>query len=206
MGLPPVMAVADMMTFAVETKLGAGATSEAVAAQTKPWTEALSQVQSHLSPSSRPTTFFTVSFASALASSALSVLLFILGLLSLRLLRGRLPRWILYLISALDAACLLAAGVLLVYAMNEGPRGLINYSGVSQGPWHSYVGFSLVVLFVGVLFKFLAIPLFFCLVFFAAFAGIIIGVLAIGCCCGDDDHEDDEYPFCEYPNDELGKA
>jgi hypothetical protein len=92
--------------------------------------------------------------------------------------------------------------------MDQGPRGLINYSGIDDGPWRSHVGSTLLVLFVGVLFKFLSIPLFFCLVFFAGFMAIFVGILAISCCCDDSDDstEDDEYPFCEYPNDGDVKA
>ncbi|KAH6900669.1 hypothetical protein B0T10DRAFT_453182 [Thelonectria olida] len=204
---PPVMTVGDMMTFAIEAKLGSDASTSSVAQQMKPWASALAQVESHLAPSSRPTTFFTVAFAAAVASTALSIILFILGILSLSVLRGRFPRWILYLISFLDAASFLSAGILIVLAMDQGPRGLINYSPTDQGSWRSHVGSTLLVLFVGVLFKFLSIPLFFCLVFFAAFMAIFVGILAISCCCDSDDStEDDEYPFCEYPNDGNVKA
>ncbi|KAI5467584.1 hypothetical protein BGZ63DRAFT_31210 [Mariannaea sp. PMI_226] len=205
---PPVMNIDQAITFAVNAKLGQNLSSSEITTLVKPWTTALSQVEGKLPSPSHFSTFYNAAFACIFASATMAIFLFPLALLSFSALRGRLPRWVPYLVSFLDAATLLSAGILVYFAMKQGPRALIDLSNIPQGSWHSYIGPGFSVLFVGVLFKLLSIEFFFCFVFFAIFLGAFVGIMAFTCFCrGEDDSiEDDTYPFCEYPNDTNDKA
>jgi hypothetical protein len=95
----------------------------------------------------------------------------------------------LYIVAFFDAMALLGAGVFVEYAMEEGPRGLISLSGVSQEP--GVRGPGSVALTLGVLIKFLAIELFLCL----AFVGVVLVCWLVYVClsmCHADDRTKDE--------------
>ncbi|KAF7549173.1 hypothetical protein G7Z17_g6573 [Cylindrodendrum hubeiense] len=175
---PPTMTIEDMITFAVTTQLDEDTSSAAIAKHIKPWTSALAQVEDDLAPASRPKTYFKAAVALTLISTILSILLLPLGIASLSVLRGKLHRWILYGIAFLDAMSFLGAGILAIYAMNDGPRGLIQLSDIDQGNERTFIGPGFYVLFAGVLFTLISIGLFFCI----AFIVLILIIFAVMAC------------------------
>ncbi|KPM45968.1 hypothetical protein AK830_g640 [Neonectria ditissima] len=178
---PPTMTIEDMIAFAVATQRDEDASSAAVAKHIKPWTSALAQVDDDLTPASRPRSFFKAAVALTLISTILSFVLLPLGAVSLA---GRLPRWILYAVAFVDALAFLAAGVLVIYAMDQGPRGLIQLSGIDQGNERTFVGPGFYVLFAGVLFTLISIGLFFCVAFCLVLFIIFIVMACMSSCCG----------------------
>ncbi|KAH7155736.1 hypothetical protein B0J13DRAFT_655373 [Dactylonectria estremocensis] len=176
---PPTMTIEDMIAFAVTTKFDVGTSSAVIAKHIKPWTSALAQVEDELAPVSRPKTFFKAAVALTLLSTILSLLLLPLGIAAISALRGKLHRWILYAIAFFDAISFLGAGILTIYAMNEGPRALIQLSGIDQGNERTFLGPGFYVLFAGVLFTLISIGLFFCV----AFIVVLFIVFIILACC-----------------------
>ncbi|KAI8691584.1 hypothetical protein LRP88_08840 [Fusarium phalaenopsidis] len=175
---PPMMTIEDMITFAVKTKMSDSTSESAIAKNIKPWTNALSQVEDDLPSPSRPESLLKGAVALSLISTLLSFLVLPLAVLSLSTLRGRLQRWVYYCIAMVDTLAFLGAGILVIYAMNDGPRSLIQLSGIDQGNERTFVGPGLYVLFAGVLFKLISIGIFFSI----AFIIVIMIVFAIIAC------------------------
>ncbi|KAK7431196.1 hypothetical protein QQZ08_002236 [Neonectria magnoliae] len=178
---PPTMTIEDMITFAVESQLDEDTSSASVAKQIKPWTSALAQVEDDLASPSRPKSFLKAAIALTLISTILSFVLLPLGAVSLT---GRLHRWILYAVAFVDGLSFLGAGILAIYAMDQGPRGLIQLSGIDQGNERTFIGPGFYVLFAGVLFTLISIGLFFCVAFCVV---LLIGFIVMACmssCCG----------------------
>ncbi|KAM0441179.1 hypothetical protein ACHAPT_000485 [Fusarium lateritium] len=175
---PPTMTIEDMITFAVKAKMPEDASESAIAKRVKPWATALSQVKDDLPPSSRPESFLKGAVALTIISTLLSFLVLPLAVLSLSLLRGKLQRWVYYGIAMIDTMAFLGAGILIIYAMNDGPRSLIQLSGIDQGNERTFVGPGFYVLFAGVLFKLISIGIFFSI----AFIIVILIIFAIIAC------------------------
>lgn len=175
---PPTMTIEDMITFAVKTKMSDGTSESAIAKHIEPWTNALSQVQDDLPSPSRPESLLKGAVALTLISTLLSFLVLPLAVLSLSTLRGRLQRWVYYCIAMVDTTAFLGVGILVIYAMNDGPRSLIQLSGIDQGNERTFIGPGFYVLFAGVLFKLISIGIFFSI----AFIIVIMIVFAIIAC------------------------
>jgi hypothetical protein len=122
--------------------------------------------------------------ALTLISTILSFVLLLLGAVSLA---GRLHRWILYAVAFVDALAFLGAGILAIYAMDQGPRGLIQLSGIDQGNERTFVGPGFCVLFAGVLFTLISIGLFFCVAFCAVLLIVFIAMTCLSCLCSGGD-------------------
>ncbi|KAH7156534.1 hypothetical protein EDB81DRAFT_880847 [Dactylonectria macrodidyma] len=197
---PPTMTIADMITFAVTTNSDAGTSSAVIAKHIKPWTSALAQVEDDLAPASRPKTFFKAAVALSLISTILSLALLPLGIAALSVLRGKLHRWILYAIAFLDAMSFLGAGILAIYAMNEGPRSLIQLSGIDQGNERTFLGPGFYVLFAGVLFTLISIGLFFCLAFIVVVFIVFIILACLSSGSGGSSKEEKTRTTYTHPN------
>ncbi|KAH6991079.1 hypothetical protein BKA56DRAFT_610639 [Ilyonectria sp. MPI-CAGE-AT-0026] len=197
---PPTMTIEDMITFAVTTQFDEDASSAVIAKHIKPWTSALAQVEDDLAPASQPKTYFKAAVALTLVSTILSFLLLPLGIASMSVLRGRLHRWILYGIAFLSAMAFLGAGILAIYAMNDGPRGLIQLSGIGQGNERTFIGPGFYVLFAGVLFTLISVGVFFCV----AFILVILIIFAIMAClssvCGGGGSRKGDTSYNNYEN------
>ncbi|KAJ3521616.1 hypothetical protein NM208_g13207 [Fusarium decemcellulare] len=175
---PPTFTTEDMIAMAVKGKLGDEASESAIARKIKPWTQVLSQVEDDVPPSARSESLFKAAVALTLISTILSFLVLPLAVLSLSLLRGKLQRWAYYGIAMIDTTAFLGAGILVIYAMNDGPRSLIQLSGIDQGNERTFIGPGFYVLFAGVLFKLISIGIFFTI----AFIIVILIVFAIISC------------------------
>ncbi|RSM02544.1 hypothetical protein CDV31_010849 [Fusarium ambrosium] len=203
---PPTMTIEDMITFAVETKMSGEASESSITKRVKPWTNALSQVKDDIPSSSRPESLLKGAVALSLISTLLSFLVLPLAVLSLSLLRGKLQRWVYYCIAMVDTMAFLGAGILVIYAMNDGPRSLIQLSGIDQGNERTFVGPGLYVLFAGVLFKLISIGIFFSI----AFIIVIMIVFAIIACIseaidGDSSNGSKEIIIVEVPRYDVEK-
>ncbi|KAM6537772.1 hypothetical protein FALCPG4_003677 [Fusarium falciforme] len=180
--LPPTMTIEDMITFAVKTKMSEKASESSIAKHIKPWTNALSQIQDGLPSPSRPESLPKGAVALSLISTLLSFLVLPLAVLSLSTLRGRLQRWVYYCIAMVDTMDCLGVGILVIYAMNDGPRSLFQLSGIGQGNERTFVGPGFYVQFAGVLFKLISIGIFFSITFIIVFIIVIMIVFAIIAC------------------------
>lgn len=178
------MTIEDMITFAVTTQFDEDTSSAVIAKHIKPWTSALAQVEDDLAPASQAKTYFKAAVALTLLSTILSFLLLPLGIASVSVLRGRLHRWILYGIAFLSAMAFLGAGILAIYAMNDGPRGLIQLSGIDQGNERTFIGPGFYVLFAGVLFTLISVGLFFCVAFILVILIIFAVMACLSSVCG----------------------
>lgn len=98
--------------------------------------------------------------------------------------RGRVKLWMLYLGTLLDGLLLLAAAVLAVYAMNEGPRAIVRYAaGGAEERLGDFLGPGMYVLAAGVLVKFLAIAGVFVGFLLFGFISLVVSCLAVMCAC-----------------------
>ncbi|KAJ4195762.1 hypothetical protein NW755_001924 [Fusarium falciforme] len=176
------MTIEDMITFAVKTKMSDKASESSIAKHIKPWTNALSQIQDGLPSPSRPESLPKGAVALSLISTLLSFLVPPLAVLSLSTLRDRLQRWVYYCIAMVDTMDCLGVGILVIYAMNDGPRSLIQLSGIGQGNERTFVGPGFYVQFAGVLFKLISIGIFFSIAFIIVFIIVIMIVFAIIAC------------------------
>ncbi|CAM1504692.1 Fc.00g022830.m01.CDS01 [Cosmosporella sp. VM-42] len=178
---PPTMTIKDMLSFAVEAQLPetTGNTTAAVEKTIKPWTSALASLEDSLPNPSGVNTKLKAATALALVATILAALSLPLTLLSLTILRTKLPRWTLYILALISAGFFLGAGILLIYAMNDGPRSILEYSGIDQGNERTYIGPGFFVLFAGVLFTLISIGIFFCV----AFCVVLMIVFALLACC-----------------------
>ncbi|KAH7257890.1 hypothetical protein BKA59DRAFT_523285 [Fusarium tricinctum] len=186
---PPSFSVEEMVTFAIETHLREDDDPSVFKRRMLPWTTALAQVKDELVMPSRLKALMQGAAALSLISTLISFALIPLTILYWTILRDQLRRWMLYIVAFFDAMALLGAGVFVEYAMEEGPRGLISLSGVSQEP--GVRGPGSVALTLGVLIKFLAIELFLCL----AFVGVVLVCWLVYVClsmCPADDRTKDE--------------
>ncbi|CAJ0552607.1 Ff.00g006850.m01.CDS01 [Fusarium sp. VM40] len=180
---PPSFSVEEMVSFAIETHLREGDGPSVLKRKMLPWTTALAQVKDELVMPSRLKALMQGAAALSLISTLISFALLPLTILYLTILRDQLRCWMLYIVAFLDAVAFLGAGVFVENAMEEGPRGLINLSGVSQEP--GVRGPGSVALTLGVLIKFLAIELFLCL----AFLGVVLVLWLVYVClsiCAED--------------------
>lgn len=181
---PPVFTVEDMISFAVETQLGDNKNTSVKAKMMEPWKHALVKIEDRLVDPSRPRDLMRAAAAFCVLSTILSPIIMILTVLYFTILRDHLRRWMLYSLAFLDALLFTGAGVMIGYAMREGPRGIIELAGMPQsgmyGPGNT--AFTL-----GALVKYIAIELF--LVLFLL--GLFLVLWLIYCCllCCVDDRE-----------------
>jgi hypothetical protein len=186
---PPTFSIEEMVSFAIETHLREDDGPSVLKRKMLPWTTALAQVKDELVVPSRLKALMQGAAALSLISTLISFALIPLTILYLTIMRDQLQRWMLYIVAFLDAMAFLGAGVFVGYAMEEGPRGLITLSGVSQES--GVRGPGSVALTLGVLIKFLAIELFLCL----AFVGVVLVCWLVYVClsmCPADDRTKDE--------------
>jgi hypothetical protein len=181
---PPTFSIAEMVAFAIETNLREGDGSSVLTNKMLPWTTALAQVKDELVMPSRLKALMQGAAALSIISTLISFALLPLTVMYFTIMRDQLRRWMLYIGAFLDAMALLGAGVFIEYAMEEGPRGLINLSGISQesgvrGPGSAALTF-------GVLIKFLAIELFLCIAFVGVVLVLWLVYVCLSMCRGDD--------------------
>ncbi|KAF7559670.1 hypothetical protein G7046_g4469 [Stylonectria norvegica] len=197
---PPTQSIDEMIAFAVKTQVSDDA---AVAKLTKSWTKALDNLSSILPSPSSSTTKLKASVALTLLSTIISFLLLPLAILSLGILRSKLRRWMLYTLALVDALLFLGGGVLAIFGMNEGPRSIIQTSGINQGNERTFIGPGFYVLFAGVLFKLISIGIFFVVAFWMVLVGVMLVMACLGGLCGGRDgkkrEEVVEYEYHEYP-------
>ncbi|KAL4728195.1 hypothetical protein ACLX1H_004936 [Fusarium chlamydosporum] len=129
---PPVMGVEQMISFAIEASLGEDANSSIVRKKMAPWTTALAKISDDLAQPSRPRDLMKGAAALSVLSALLSPIIIILSALYFTLLRGHIQRWMLYALALLDALLFVGSGVMVGYAMREGPRGIIELAGIPQ--------------------------------------------------------------------------
>ncbi|SPJ75683.1 uncharacterized protein FTOL_05414 [Fusarium torulosum] len=181
---PPTFSIEEMVAFAIETHLRAGDGSSVLKRKMLPWTTALAQVKDELVMPSRLKALMQGAAAFSLISTLISFALLALTIMYLTIMRDQLRRWMLYIGAFLDAMAFLGAGVFVEYAMEEGPRGLINLSGISQES--GVRGPGSVALTLGVLIKFLSIELFLCLAFVGLVLALWLVYVCLSVCCRDD--------------------
>jgi hypothetical protein len=181
---PPVLSVEDMISFAIEAHLGEDADASLMAKKMAPWTDALAKIQDDLVEPSRPRDLMKGAAALCVLSALLSPILLILTALYFTLLRGHLQRWMLYALAFLDALLFVGSGVMIGYAMREGPLGVIELAGIPQrdmyGPGNT--AFTLAALV-----KFVAIELFLVLLFLGLFLVLWLIYCCLLCCVDDRD-------------------
>ncbi|KAH6663310.1 hypothetical protein F5X68DRAFT_177961 [Plectosphaerella plurivora] len=183
---PPSMTTQEMIAFAVETHFD----QTSIAEHITPWTSALAQVEQDLAPASRSKSFLKAAVALTLISTILSFVMLPLGAFSLT---GRLHRWILYTLAFVDALAFLGAGILAIYAMDQGPRALIKLSGIDQG--NEVIGPGFYVLFAGVLFILISIELFFCVAFCAVLLIVFLVILCLPSGGGGNSHNHSDHLY-----------
>ncbi|KAM0317431.1 hypothetical protein ACHAPQ_011021 [Fusarium lateritium] len=181
---PPTFNVEQMIAFAIESHLRDDDGPAVLKKKMLPWNTALAQLKDKLVMPSRLKALMQGAAALSLISTLISFALLPLTILYLTIMRDQLRRWMLYIGAFLDAMAFLGAGVFVEYAMEEGPRGLINLSGVSQEP--GVRGPGSVVLTLGVLIKFLSIELFLCIASIGAVLALWLVYVCLSMCRGDD--------------------
>ncbi|KAM0431690.1 hypothetical protein ACHAQK_010007 [Fusarium lateritium] len=181
---PPTFNVEQMIAFAIESHLRDDDGPAVLKKKMLPWNTALAQLKDKLVMPSRLKALMQGAAALSLISTLISFALLPLTILYLTIMRDQLRRWMLYIGAFLDAMAFLSAGVFVEYAMEEGPRGLINLSGVSQEP--GVRGPGSVVLTLGVLIKFLSIELFLCIASIGAVLALWLVYVCLSMCRGDD--------------------
>ncbi|KAL6924021.1 hypothetical protein FSST1_001295 [Fusarium sambucinum] len=181
---PPVFSVEDMISFAVEAHLGDNKNTSAKAKMMQPWTNALAKIQDDLVEPSRPRDLMRAAAAFCVLSTILASIILVLTALYLTILRDFLRRWMLYALALLEALLFTGSGVMIGYAMREGPRGIIELSSIPQG--HVY-GAGNTAFTLGALVKYLAMEIF----LFLFFLGLLLVLWLIYCCllCCVDDRE-----------------
>lgn len=97
--------------------------------------------------------------------------------------RNRPRLWKLYLATFLDGMLLLTATILAIYAMKNGPRGIVEYAGLERRDPGKYIGPGMYVLVAGVLIKFLAIAGVFVGLIIFGFVSLVVSCLAVMCAC-----------------------
>lgn len=187
-----------MISFGIESH--PGTKQEDVKHLMAPWTKALGKLSSDLTAKHDSfTAFIRVTAALTVVSTILAIALAGLGFASLTFWHGKPARWMLYMGAFADACMFTAAGVMAIFAMNHGPRAVIEMSGIEQGNERTFVGPGFFVLFAGAFFKLISIGVFFIL----AFSAVLLVVFLVYCCIGrkkkDRDLESDEIPITGYP-------
>ncbi|KAJ4129169.1 hypothetical protein NW768_007704 [Fusarium equiseti] len=172
---PPVFSVEEMIQFSIHAHLGDSAPESLVKKKMAPWTSALAKIQDDLVDPSRPRDLMKGAAGLCVISTILSAVIMILTVFYFTLLRGILQRWMLYALALLDALLFVGCGVMVGYAMRDGPRGIIELAGMPEsniyGPGN--VAFSL-----GALIKFVAMEVFLCLLLLS----LVIVLWLIYCC------------------------
>lgn len=189
---PPtsVMTIKSMITFAIESHPNVTADRDRVKSLMSPWIKAISELKGDLPASSSAGSSLQAAAGLAVFSLILTFALLTLSVLSLSLLRSRLQRWMLYILALVDAILLLAAGTLIIKAMNDGPRAVIQASGIDQGNERTYIGLGLYVLFAGVSFKLISIAVLCVVAVFGLWLVITLIMLCCACCCGGRDKDE----------------
>ncbi|KAJ4004858.1 hypothetical protein NW766_011592 [Fusarium irregulare] len=150
---PPVFSVEEMIEFSIQAHLGGSATESLVKKKMAPWKNALAKIQDDLVHPSRPRDLMKGAAAFCVISTILSAVIMILTVFYFTLLRGILQRWMLYALALLDALLFVGAGVMVGYAMRDGPRGIIELAGM---PEFDIYGPGNVAFTLGALIKFVA--------------------------------------------------
>jgi hypothetical protein len=187
---PPIISIEEMIAFAIEAKLGRDAESSIVEEKTSPWTTALARIEGKLTEPSRVKALWQGAAAFSVISTLLSSALLVLTALYFTVLRDQLRRWMLYAVAFVDAMTFLGAGVMVGYAMREGPRGIMELAGTSSE--RGIYGAGNTAFTLGVLINFLSMELFLCLFI----SGVLLTVWLVCAClsmCRDDNVVKVEY-------------
>ncbi|KAK2123370.1 hypothetical protein NOF04DRAFT_1401797 [Fusarium oxysporum II5] len=187
---PPIISIEEMIAFAIEAKLGRDAESSIVEEKTSPWTTALARIEGKLTEPSRVKALWQGAAAFTVISTLLSSALLVLTALYFTALRDQLRRWMLYVVAFVDAMTFLGAGVMVGYAMREGPRGIMELAGTSSE--RGIYGAGNTAFTLGVLINFLSMELFLCLFI----SGVLLTVWLVCAClsmCRDDNVVKVEY-------------
>jgi hypothetical protein len=181
---PPVFTIEDMISFAAEAHLGDNKNTTVKTKMMEPWTNALAKMQDDLVEPSRPRDLMRAAAAFCVLSTILASIILILTALYLTILRNFLRRWMLYALALLDALLFTGSGVMIGYAMREGPMGIIELSGIPQG--HIY-GAGNTAFTLGALVKYVAMEIFLFLFFLALFLLLWLIYCCLLCCVDDRD-------------------
>ncbi|KAF4989053.1 hypothetical protein FGRMN_9383 [Fusarium graminum] len=181
---PPALSIEEMISFTVEAQLSDGDDPSSITKILSPWTTALAQVKDDLVMPSRLQALMNGAAALGIVSALLSFALLPLTILYLTILHDHLRRWMLYILAFLDALAFLGVALFVEYAMDEGPRSLINLSG--SGKEIEFKGPGFVALSCGILIKFLSIEFFLCVACLGVFLVLLLGYGCLKICSGDD--------------------
>ncbi|SCO91286.1 uncharacterized protein FRV6_15414 [Fusarium oxysporum] len=187
---PPIISTEEMIAFAIEAKLGRDAESSIVEEKKSPWATALARIEGKLTEPSRVKALWQGAAAFSVISTLLSSTLLVLTVLYFTVLRDQLRRWMLYAVAFVDAMTFLGAGVMVEYAMREGPRGIMELAGTSSE--RGIYGAGNTAFTLGVLINFLSMELFLCLFI----SGVLLTVWLVCVClsmCRDDNVVKVEY-------------
>ncbi|KAK7427498.1 hypothetical protein QQZ08_005939 [Neonectria magnoliae] len=178
---PPTFSLGGMIENSLKAKLGDD--TDAYAKAIAPWASVIRSEGIDGSSKSKNSQLYHerqrfVPFAKASAALAILALLTAATIVAAAVVTfssRKLPLWSLYLGTFFDGALLLAATLLAVYAMNNGPRSLIRYAvpledGLDVGleDPERYMGPGTYTLWAGVVIKFIAI------------AGVFVGFIIFG--------------------------
>lgn len=181
---PPVFSVEEMIHFSIQAHLGDIATGALVKKKMAPWTTALAKIEDDLVDASRPRDLMKGAAALCVISTILSAVIMILTVFYFTLLRGILQRWMLYALALLDALLFVGCGIMVGYAMREGPRGIIGLAGM---PESNIYGPGNVAFTLGGLIKFVAMEVFLCLLLLSLVIVLWLIYCCLLCCAHDRD-------------------
>jgi len=176
--------VEEMIQFSIQAHLGDSATDALVKKKMAPWTTALAKIEDDLVDASRPRDLMKGAAAFCVISTILSAVIMILTVSYFTVLRGILQRWMLYALALVDALLFVGCGIMVGYAMREGPRGIIELAGM---PESDIYGPGNVAFTLGALIKFVAMEVFLCLLLLSLVIVLWLVYCCLLCCAHDRD-------------------